>query len=159
MWNSGDIQFLALWMRKSGQRKPYFEICIDFFGYFYSMWTRNHDNTVKRQDGIVIRDEKVASLRDFLLIKPTDETFTIPSYKGDYHLSFGKRSLLGGIELRWRFLHSQEEWGHAHQLPRKERKDVLKKFKQKEQRQQLWFDDTQIKKLSYYLDGLLSLQD
>jgi hypothetical protein len=159
IWNSGDYQFFALFTKKARNpnlRQTKLQVHLDIFSYWYGI-RKTHDGEVSREPGgIIVRHEELGSFLNFLNRKPTDEVFTFPAHKGDYHLSFKKRSLFGGTELSWKFLHSQEEWGRLHNLPRRERKDKLTDFKQNEERKNFWFNDGQVNKLRNYLQSVES---
>jgi hypothetical protein len=162
MWNSDDIQFLAIGKKghtffDSFQRSYWRDqINLSFFGYNY--WNGRRENKLARPITglhIAIRPEKAAGLRDFLVNKPANETFILPYPRGDYHLSFAKRSLFGPTELKWIFLNHKEEWDKALLLPRSEKNRTRKELKLDETRQQLWFAADQSDKLIPYLDAVI----
>lgn len=164
MWNSNDIQFLAFsqkseWYYDSFKRRHlYPEIRLHFFGWDYHYWTLKKENKLARPiTGIhvALRPEKAVELREFLVQKPTDETFILPWGRGEYHLSFEKRSLFSGIELKWRFFNNKKEWDNSLFLPRGERKKERRKLKVEEVRRRLWFADDQSDKLIAYLDSVI----
>lgn len=162
MWNSGDVQFFALWQKRRwdliNDRQTWFtEVHLDLFTYYYNFVTnkREGDRTEKQAGGITIRPQYAAPLQNFLINKPTNETFLLPTGQSNYHLSFEKRGLFGPVELRWRFLYSQEEWNNCFSLPRKQRKQEQEHMKEKEQRQQFWFAPQYADLLASYLDMVL----
>lgn len=167
MWNSGDYQFIALWRERVNiqnfdapnlkeRRYSYDGIRLTFFGYNYVFWTHEKEkHLTKEVNPIHIRPKITQELRDFLVQKPENETFVIPDFRGSYHLSFEKRSLFGPKELKWRFLHNEQEWSDARSLPRQEKKRALKNLKHDETRKRLWFVDEQSNKLIAHLDSVL----
>lgn len=161
MWNSGDRQFLAFWKERVSVSRgnSYHRVRLDFFGFNYVFWTHQKENKITKVSptGLAIPPEKTVGLRDFLSQKPAKETFIIPSFRGDYHLSFEKPSLFGATELRWRFLNHKEEWDKSLFLPRSERKRERKDLKLAEDRYRLWFTAEQSDKLLAYLDSVISL--
>lgn len=164
MWNSDDVQFLAIskhgnrWF-DSFQRSHYYqEVRLSFFGWDHHYWTRKKENKLARPITglhVAIRPEQAAALRDFLVNKPTDETFILPYHRGEYHLSFKKRSMFGATELSWKFLHDKNEWDKSLFLPRRERTSERKDLKLNEDRQKLWFAADQSDKLVAYLDSVI----
>lgn len=164
MWNSDDVQFIALskkrteWYDSFKRRHYYQEVRLSFFGYYHHHWTRRKENRLSRPiTGIYIsiRPEQAAALREFLVNKPANETFILPSFRGDYHLSFRKPSLFRGTELRWRFFNHKEEWDKSLFLPRSKRKRERGDLKLEEERQKLWFAADQTDKLVEYLDTVI----
>lgn len=163
MWDSDGVQFFALWQKRrwdniKGRGQTWFtEVHLDLFTYYYNFFTkkREGDRTEKQAGGITIRPEYASPLRDFLINKPTNETFLLPFGKSNYHLSFEKRGLFGPVELRWRFLYSQEEWNNCFSLPRKQRNDEQKYMKTRETREQFWFAPQYANLLASYLDMVL----
>lgn len=164
MWNSDDIQFLALWKKNimyydSFKRRHYCaEVRLSFFGYSYDFNDKRENKLSKPIPGlhVSISPEKASAFREFLAQKPTNESFIIPRGRGDYHLSFEKRSLLGKTELRWRFLNHKEEWDKTLFLPIRERASARKDLKLDEVRHRLWFAPDQTDKLIAYLDSVIS---
>lgn len=164
MWNSDDIQFLALskhgnrWSDSSKRSHYYQEVRLSFFGYYYHYWTLKKENRLTRPITglhVAIRPDKAAALREFLVNKPTDETFILPWASGDYHLSFKKRSMFGRTELSWKFLNHKEAWDKSLFLPRSERTRQRRELKLDEDRQRLWFAADQSDKLVEYLDAVI----
>lgn len=163
MWNSDDIQFFALWQErrwdhiKGRGQTWYTQVHLDLFTHYYNSMTkrREGDRTEKKPGGITIRPEIASAFYNFLIQKPSGETFLLPGYQGSYHLSFEKRGLFGSVELRWRFLHSQEEWNNCFSLPRKKRNEVQKRHKNREKREQFWFASQYADLLASYLDMVL----
>lgn len=159
MWNSGDRQFIAFKKDRHtapDRRSGYHQISLHFFGYYYDSWTMRKENKLSEDFvGTPIRPKNAAPLREFLVSKPANETFILPSFRGDYHLSFEKRSFLGGTELRWQFFNHKSEWEDARSLPFSERKRAIKGLKMEEERQKLWFAADQSDKLVAYLDTVL----
>lgn len=159
MWNSGDRQFLAFRKERVSLSRgvSHHRVHLDFFGFNY--WNNHKENKITKvlSAGCVIQPKQTVELRDFLSQKPANETFIIPSFRGDYHLSFEKPSLFRETELRWRFLNHKEEWDKSLFLPRRERNSVRKDMKLAEDRQRLWFTAEQSDKLIDYLDVIISL--
>lgn len=165
MWNSDDIQFLAFSKKGADyydtfkRRHYYHQVRLSFFGYSYVFGTNQKERRLQRPITglhVSVRPEKATALREFLVNKPTNETFILPwARSGEYHLSFGKRSLFGATELRWMFFHNKEEWEKTLSLPRREKKEARRDLKFKEERQKLWFAADQSDKLVAYLDSII----
>lgn len=161
IWNSNDIQFLALWQKRTEhydsrrRRHYYYKICLDFFGHDYHYSTYKTVKEIGKRSTVGVPPEKADGLLEFLLQKPTDETFTLPTYKGDIHLSFENRGLFGRTELSWKFLHHKEHWDNSLFLPRQERNKERKYMKAREKRERLWFSEAQCDKLVAYMNLVL----
>lgn len=158
MWNSGGQQFFGLYYKNHYELgTSYLAIHLDDFYYYYSAVTgrREGDRTEKSYGGITIRPELASSLYDFLMNKPSGETFIISQRRGGYHLSFEKHGLFGPTELRWRYRYDSEEWNTCFSLPRKERNRLSKSMKNREKREELWFAPQYANLLALYLETII----